>query len=109
VQRYYIFLRYANLFLSLKGTIFSFSLVVFGWFHPNELTRISCELLRQLGDDEAAEGGIELLFGLRCGVRVDAEELRISTGKTLVGEFDVLVVLLLPKGETLGVVHFRFA
>ena len=74
-----------------------------------ELTRISCELLRQLGDDEAAEGGIELLFGLRRGVRVDAEELRIGTGETLVGKFDVPVVLLLPKGETLGVVHFRFA
>ena len=39
----------------------------FGWFHPNELTRISCELLRQLGNDEATEGGIVLLF-LDCGV-----------------------------------------
>lgn len=81
----------------------------FGWFHPNELTRISCELLRQLGNDEATEGGIVLLFGLRRSVRVDAKELRIGTRETLVGEFDVLVVLLLPKGKTLRIVHFRFA
>ena len=63
----------------------------------------------QLGDDEAAEGGIVLLFGLRRGVRVDTEELRIGTRETLVGEFDVLVVLLLPEGKTLRIVHFRFA
>ena len=81
----------------------------FGWFHPNELTRISCELPRQLGDDEATEGGIELLFGLRRGVRVDAEELRIRTRETFISQFDVLVVLFLPKGETLGIVHLRFA
>ena len=101
-----------------------------------ELTRISCELLfatilhqrrygeyavynyklffflqllRQLGDDEATEGGIVLLFGWQRGVRVDTEELRIGTRETLVGEFDVPVVLLLPKGKTLGVVHLRFA
>ena len=37
----------------------------FGWFHPNELTRISCELFRQLGDDEVAEGGIVLLSRFR--------------------------------------------
>ena len=55
------------------------------------------QLLRQLGDDETAEGGIVLLFGLRSGVRVDAEELRIGTRETLVGDFDVLVILLLPK------------
>ena len=62
-----------------------------------------------MGNDEAAEGGIILLFGRRCGVRVDVEELRIGTRETLVGEFDVLVVLLLPKGKTLRIVHFRFA
>ena len=63
----------------------------------------------KLSNYKSTEGGIVLLFGLRRGVRVDAEELHIGTRETLVGEFDVLVVLLLPEGETLRVVHLRFA
>ena len=63
----------------------------------------------KLSNYKSTEGGIVLLFGLRRGVWVDAEELRIGTRETLVGEFDVLVVLLLPKGKTLRIVHFRFA
>ena len=63
----------------------------------------------KLSNYKSTEGGIVLLFGRRCGVRVDAKELRIGTRETLVGEFDVPVVLLLPKSETLRVVHLRFA
>lgn len=63
----------------------------------------------KLSNYKSTEGGIVLLFGLRRGVRVDAEELRIGARETFIGKFDVLVVLLLPKGETLGVVHLRFA
>ena len=62
-----------------------------------------------MGNDEATEGGLELLFGLRGGVRVNTEELRIGTRKAFISQFDVPVVLLLPKGKTLGVVHLRFA
>ena len=65
-------------------------------------------LLSQLGDDEATESGIKLLFGLR-DVRVDTEELRIGTRETSISLFGVLIVLLLPKGETLRIIHLRFA
>ena len=105
MQRYAKFFKYANSFLSYKGTIFLF-LSLISPPVAGELTKISYELLRQLGNDEAAEGGIVLLFGRRCGVRVDAKELRIGTRETLVGEFDVLVVLLLPKGYYTFIMFF---
>lgn len=67
------------------------------------------QLLRQLGDDEAAERGIVLLFGLRGGVRVNTEELRIGTRETSISQFGVLGVLLLPISKTLRFGHLRFA
>ena len=61
----------------------------------------------QLGDDEAAEGGIELVF---CGGGgVLAEETPVGAAEVLVREFFVFGVLLLPISETLRIVHFRFA
>ena len=61
-------------------------------------------ILRQLsadrGDDEAAEGGIELVG--RC-----AEELGVGAGKVFVGGFAVPDVTVLPISEAFGVGHLR--
>ena len=54
------------------------------------------------GDDEAAEGAIELVGG--C-----AEELGVGTGDMFVSGFAVLDVTILPIGETVGIGHLRFA
>ena len=54
------------------------------------------------GDDEAAEGAIELVGG-------SAEELGIGAGDVLVGGFAVQDVTVLPIGETVGIRHLHFA
>ena len=60
----------------------------------------------QLGDDEAAEGGIELVF---CGGGgVLAEETPVGAAEVLVRELFVFGVLLLPIGETGRVGEFCF-
>ena len=53
------------------------------------------------GDDEAAEGGIELVGG--C-----AEELGVGADDVFVSGFAVLDVTVLPKGETIWIGHLRF-
>ena len=56
-----------------------------------------------MGDDEAAEGGIEFVF---CGGGgVLAEETPVGAAEVLVREFLVFGVLLLPIGETGRVGH----
>ena len=57
---------------------------------------------RNGGDDEATEGGIELVGG--C-----AEELGVGAGDMLVSGFAVLDVAFLPIGETVGIRHLHFA
>lgn len=53
-------------------------------------------------DDEAAEGGIEL-------VGCCAEELGVSAGDVLVGGFALLDITILPIREAFGIGHFRLA
>ena len=57
---------------------------------------------RKRGDDEAAEGAIELVGG--C-----AEELGVGASDMFVRGFAVLDVTSLPIGETVGIRHLRFA
>ena len=57
---------------------------------------------RKRGDDEAAEGAIELVG--RC-----AEELGVGAGDMFVRGFAVLDVTSLPIGETVGIRHLHFA
>ena len=57
---------------------------------------------RKRGDDEAAEGGLEL-------VGCCAEELGVSADDVFVSGFAVLDVTSLPIGETVGIGHLRFA
>ena len=54
------------------------------------------------GNDEAAEGAIELVGG--C-----AEELGVGTGDMFVSGFAVLDVTVLPIGETIWIGHLCFA
>ena len=58
-------------------------------------------LRRNGGDDEATEGGIELVG--RC-----AEELGVGAGYVLVSGFAVQDVTVLPIGKAVQIGHLRF-
>ena len=60
------------------------------------------ELEGEGGDDEAAEGAVVL-------VGIGADKAGIGAGGVAAGEFVVLVIAILPEGESLRVGHLGFA